>query len=79
MTRVQINGKGCEVAEGITVAAALAQTGLTATRLSVGGQPRAAFCGMGQCQECRVAIDGQPQRLACMTLVAEGMRVETST
>lgn len=79
MTRVHINGKACEVAAGITVAAALARSGLSATRVSVGGQPRAAFCGMGQCQECRVNIDGQPQRLACMTIVADGMRVETST
>jgi len=79
MTQMHINGKACEVAEGITVAAALAQAGLTATRVSVGGQPRAAFCGMGQCQECRVTIDGQPQRLACMTFVAEGMRVELAT
>lgn len=79
MTHLHINGKACEVAEGITVAAALAHTGLAATRVSISGQPRAAFCGMGQCQECRVTIDGRPQRLACMTLVAEGMRVETST
>lgn len=79
MTHLRINGKAFEVAEGITVAAALAQAGLAATRLSVGGQPRAPFCGMGQCQECRVTLDGQPQRLACMTIVAEGMQVETST
>jgi succinate dehydrogenase/fumarate reductase-like Fe-S protein len=45
-------------------------------RVSVAGQPRAPFCGMGICQECRVAIDGR-RRLACQTVCGEGMRVET--
>jgi aerobic-type carbon monoxide dehydrogenase small subunit (CoxS/CutS family) len=40
-------------------------------------QPRAPFCGMGVCQECRVLIDGR-RRLACQAVCAEGMRVETS-
>jgi hypothetical protein len=32
---------------------------------------------MGICYECRVAIDGQAQRLSCQTVCAEGMQVVT--
>ena len=74
---VLINGQSLAVLSSCSVAAALAHAGLTGTRASVGGQPRAAFCGMGQCQECRVTIDDLPQRLACMTPVREGMRILT--
>ncbi|MEJ5999478.1 2Fe-2S iron-sulfur cluster-binding protein [Paucibacter soli] len=74
-----INGQPTEVPAGVTVAAALAQAGQGATRRSLSGQPRQAFCGMGVCQECRVRIDGQPERLACMSLAVEDMRVETLT
>jgi aerobic-type carbon monoxide dehydrogenase small subunit (CoxS/CutS family) len=51
--------------------------GMGVARASVTGQPRAPFCGMGVCQECRVRIDGR-RRLACQTVCAEGMRVETA-
>jgi aerobic-type carbon monoxide dehydrogenase small subunit (CoxS/CutS family) len=60
------------------VAAALRVVGgMGVARTSVTSQPRAPFCGMGVCQECRVFIDGR-RRLACQTVCAEGMRVETS-
>jgi sarcosine oxidase subunit alpha len=32
---------------------------------------------MGLCQECRVTVDGMPDRRACMTEVREGMEVLT--
>ncbi|WP_205416526.1 2Fe-2S iron-sulfur cluster-binding protein, partial [Escherichia coli] len=44
---------------------------------SVSHQPRAPFCGMGVCQECRVNINGL-RRLACQTLCQAGMRIERS-
>ena len=75
--KLSINGQAHEVPEGCHVAAALAHAGLAHTRRSASGQPRAAFCGMGQCQECRVRIDGVAHRLACMTLAVAGMVIET--
>ncbi|MCV2362075.1 (2Fe-2S)-binding protein [Paucibacter sp. DJ1R-11] len=75
--QVYINGQALRVPAHCHVAAALKCAGLTHSRRSESGQPRAAFCGMGQCQECRVRIDGQDHCLACMTPVAEGMRIET--
>ena len=63
--------------KGMTVAAALMAAGHLQTRHSVQGEPRFALCGMGVCQECRVTINGEAHRLACQTLCAHDMLVET--
>ncbi|MEC5163925.1 MULTISPECIES: 2Fe-2S iron-sulfur cluster-binding protein [unclassified Janthinobacterium] len=73
-----IDGRGVGVEAGSSVAAAIAIAGIGATRRSVSGMPRAPVCGMGVCQECRVTIDGRAHRLACQTLCAPGMRVQTA-
>jgi predicted molibdopterin-dependent oxidoreductase YjgC len=75
--RVTINGRRIDVDEGTTVVAALALAGVNGTRVSVRGEPRAALCGMGVCQECRVTIDGRAHALACQTLCREGLTVHT--
>ncbi|MBD9666126.1 2Fe-2S iron-sulfur cluster protein [Variovorax beijingensis] len=77
-TLLHIDGQPVRVKAGSSVAAALRVAGgMGVARTSVTGQPRAPFCGMGVCQECRVLIDGR-RRLACQAVCAEGMRVETS-
>lgn len=76
--QLHIDGRPVEVKAGSSVAAALCvATGVGIARLSITGEARAPFCGMGVCQECRVWIDGRP-RLACQTLSAAGMQVETT-
>ena len=75
--KITINGQVHELEAGLSVAAALAQAGISAFRHSLHGEPRAPLCGMGVCQECRVRIDGGAERLACMTPITEGMQVET--
>lgn len=72
---LSIDGEPCRVPVGISVAAALSLCGADRCRLSVSRQPRAPFCGMGVCQECRVTINGL-RRLACQTLCQSGMRIE---
>lgn len=74
---LSIDGRVVIVHADITVAAALVVHGNGSTR-ATGGAMRAPVCGMGICQECRVTIDGHPHRLACQTLCADGMRVETA-
>jgi len=77
-TQLHIDGRPVRVKAGSSVAAALRVAGGTGTaRTSVTGQPRAPFCGMGVCQECRVRVDGR-RMLACQTVCAEGMQVETT-
>lgn len=53
MIQLFINGQSVSVIEGTSVAAALAQA-KSYSRLSVCGEKRTPFCGMGVCQECRV-------------------------
>ena len=78
LVRVTIDGDIREVAAGITVAAALAISGVRTTRTSVSGQSRGPLCGMGVCQECRVTVDGRAHVLACQTLCRDGQTIETT-
>lgn len=73
-----IDGRSVEVEAGTIVAAALAMAGAGRTRTSVSGEPRAALCWMGICQECRVTIDGRAHVLACQTLCREGQVICTA-
>lgn len=75
---VCIDGHPVTVPAGATAVAALAAANTLNTRRSVTGEPRFGLCGMGQCQECRVTIDGRAHRLACQVLCHDGMRIETA-
>jgi len=74
---VFVDGRPLQVASGTSVVAALMLAERMCTRLSVGGEPRFALCGMGQCQECRVTIDGRAHRLACQERCRAGMEIAT--
>jgi predicted molibdopterin-dependent oxidoreductase YjgC len=74
--RVTIEGSTYEIDAGITVAAALLETGCIPSRTTpVTGAPRSPYCMMGVCFECLVEIDGMPNRQACMAIVEDGMRI----
>lgn len=75
---VHVDGLPVGVPAGASVVAALALAGTLRTRISVGGEPRFALCGIGQCQECRVSIDGVAHRLACQTVCRDAMRIDTA-
>ena len=73
---VTVDGVAVDAREGDTVAAALLAAGIVAFRTTaIGGAPRGPYCLMGVCYECLVEIDGAPNRQACMTRVAPGMRI----
>lgn len=71
---IKINGVELSVAPDITVAAVLANSNKMPWRVSVGGEKRAPFCGMGVCFECRVRVDGLMQR-SCQLMVRNGMEI----
>lgn len=77
LSRVLVDGVAVDVPRGVTVVAALVGARSPCTRRSVTGQPRSAFCGIGQCQECRVTVDGRANQLACRTICADGMTITT--
>jgi sarcosine oxidase subunit alpha len=63
--------------DGDTVTSALLRAGIVATSRSLKyRRPRGPFCLQGDCGTCLVRIDGVPNRRACTTRVADGMRVE---
>lgn len=74
--QLYINNTLISVIQGTSVAAAISQAHLNNSRISITGEKRAAFCGMGVCQECRVNVNGI-RILACQTLCQNGMKVET--
>jgi D-hydroxyproline dehydrogenase subunit gamma len=74
---IRVDGRPLEVEPGLTVLAALWNAGVRAVRTSVAGEPRGPLCAMGVCFECRVTIDGAPQRRACLETVRDGMEVAT--
>lgn len=75
---VSIDGIPLEVpAHTTAVAAVVRRYGVRGTRVSVSGQPRAALCGMGVCQECRMTINERAHVLACQTICSDGMTIRT--
>ncbi len=74
---IEVDGRLVPAQPGQTLAATLIGAGITVFRRTPSGAPRGVFCGMGVCQECRVTVDGMPDRRACMTPVREGMEVVT--
>ena len=79
MTRIRItvDGRGIDVEPGTTLAAAMMNSGVTAFRESVTGEPRGPLCGMGVCFECRVTVNGVPHQRSCLLACEDGMTVET--
>lgn len=75
---ITVNGTPRDVAEGISLAAALLRGGeLTLRTHPVTQLRRAPYCLMGVCFECVLEVDGRQQR-ACMTRVRAGMDVTTA-
>lgn len=63
--------------EGQTVAEALMANGITTLRHGVDGKPHGVYCGMGQCFQCRVILNGKSNVRACVTLLKPGDAVFT--
>ena len=74
---LDLNGQPVTAAPGETVLSVLNAVGLRPLARNDHGQAGAAFCGMGVCHCCLVAIDGRAKRRACQTLVRAGMRIDT--
>ncbi|GIN71489.1 (2Fe-2S)-binding protein [Bacillus sp. J14TS2] len=64
--------------KGETLAAALLANGIRRLREhEESGAPRGIYCNIGHCYECRLTVDGKTGVRACLTLVKEGMIVES--
>jgi len=74
---IRINNSQIDVADGTTVAAAIANSGINTFRRSITGEARGPICAMGICFECRVTIDGVRHQRSCTVIVANGMEIVT--
>ncbi len=64
--------------KGEPIAAALLSAGLRTFRKTVKtGEPRGVYCGIGQCNDCIMEVNGIPNVRTCVTLVEEGMIIKT--
>ncbi len=75
---VTVNGRKITAFQGETLLAALTAAGMKT--LGIGqshDDTRGAVCGMGVCYQCLMTIDGQLDQRACMTVVHDGMTIET--
>lgn len=73
-----INGRELKAREGEPIAAALLAAGIRVFRHTRRRhEPRGLFCGIGQCRDCVMKVDGVPNVRTCVTPVRDGMRVET--
>lgn len=75
---IYFEGRPIPAYEGEPVAAALINAGIRSFRRTAKtGSPRGIFCAIGRCTDCMMIVDGRPNVRTCVTLAADGMRVET--
>lgn len=73
---ITVDGTPVQAWEGETVAAAMLAHRLRTCRRTAGsGEARGVFCGIGQCTDCVMQVDGTPNVRTCVTEVADGMVV----
>lgn len=72
-------GKALPFRDGETIAAALRRSGIVDLGPAVGELRGRYFCGIGSCQACLVAVDGDGAVEACLTPAREGMRLSVAS
>lgn len=76
--RIMIDGKPYEAFEGEMIAAVMMANRLMVHRhTSNNHEPRGIFCGIGQCTDCVMTVNGEPNVRTCITPVEDGMEIET--
>ena len=67
-----------EAYEGEPILGALLNAGIKINRYTVKKkEPRGLFCGIGQCTDCAMVVDGQSNVRTCITPVKAGMVIKT--
>ncbi len=60
------------------IAAALLAGGIRVHRYTTRRrEPRGIYCGIGQCTDCVMVVNGVPNVRTCITQVEEGMVIQT--
>ena len=74
------NGKSMFGFAGDTIAAALVDNGIMEFSKSVVHErPRGFYCAIGNCGSCNMTVNGVKDVKTCLTLLVEGMVVESDS
>ena len=75
---ITVDNKQIDAYEGEPIAAALHAAGVKVFRTTRKfGEPRGVFCYRGRCTDCIMKVDGKPNVRTCITMVKEGMNIES--
>ncbi len=75
---VIVDGKPLMASRGKPIAAALIEAGIDVFRITEKKKsPRGLFCGIGQCNDCVMEVNGIPNVRTCVTPLEEGMDIRT--
>lgn len=78
IVEITVDGIPIPAVEGEPVLAALLAADITINRYTIKRhEPRGLFCGIGQCSDCAMVVDGKPNTRTCITPVRAGMVIET--
>lgn len=73
-----VNGKTLQAKKGEMIAAALMANGIRVHRYTAKRrETRGIYCGIGQCTDCVMIVNGIPNIRTCIVPVEEGMIIET--
>lgn len=76
--QITVDGKKYMARKGEVIAAVLMANGIMVHRHTAKlHEPRGIYCGIGQCTDCVMTVNGKPNVRTCITPVEEGMVVET--
>ena len=75
---ITVDGKKLQARKGEMIAAVLMANGIKIHRYTAHKhEPRGIFCGIGQCTDCVMTVNGKPNVRTCITPVEAGMVIET--
>jgi len=75
---INVDGKKIEAYRGEPIATAMFAAGLKINRTTPKyNEPRGIYCNRGRCTDCIMKVDGKPNVRTCITIVKDGMKVES--
>ena len=76
---ITVDGVPVTARAGEPIAAALAAVGIRVLRYTDRQRsPRGIYCGIGQCTDCAMIVDGVPGVRTCIARSQDGMMIQTS-
>ncbi|MCR5102116.1 MAG: (2Fe-2S)-binding protein [Butyrivibrio sp.] len=75
---ITVDGLPIKAYEGEPILASILNAGIKINRYTVKNkEPRGLFCGIGQCTDCAMVVDGKANVRTCITPVKSGMVILT--